>query len=289
MTQGLHGVYTAITTPFGEHGQLDISAFERMARRQLDNGIHGLVVCGTTGETPTLTQEEWSRMVRAGVEIAGGERPIIAGVGTNSTLGTQHNIERAAELGADVGLVVFPYYNKPNPAGIRQHVKACLEPGLPIMLYHVPGRTGQHLSGELLAEVCCYPGVVAIKEASGDMKIGGDVITGTPTPVLSGDDFSFLSLMSLGGAGVVSVLSNVAPAHTVRVFELYRAGEVAEAAAAMQRLWPLITFLFDEVNPVPCKAALEALGLCSRATRLPLAPYSGPSPQPILSDLGLHA
>ncbi|TVQ94119.1 MAG: 4-hydroxy-tetrahydrodipicolinate synthase [Deltaproteobacteria bacterium] len=281
------GVFTAIATPFGENGEVDLRAFERLARRQLERGIHGLVVCGTTGETPTLSQQEWASLVAAGVEHSDGKTPVIAGVGTNDTRSTVRNIERAAALGADAGLVVFPYYNKPNPEGIRQHVRACLKPGLPLMLYHVPGRTGQRLSGELLAEVCSFPGVIALKEASGDMRLGGDVITGTRTPILSGDDFSFLSLMSLGGSGVVSVVSNVAPAQTVEIYDHYRAGDPVSAAAALQRLWPLITFLFDEVNPVPCKAALEAIGLCSRATRLPLAPYDGPSPLPILNELGL--
>lgn len=287
MASDYHGVYTAIATPFTERGDIDHAAFRGLAQRQIDAGIHGLVVCGTTGETPTLLAEEWAEIVTEGVSAGAGRVPVIAGVGTNDTRSSVRTIERAGSLGVDAGLLVFPYYNKPNPEGIRRHVRACLEPGLPLMLYHVPGRTGQRLSGDLLTEVCGYPGVIGLKEASGDLRLGGDVITGTTTPVLSGDDFSFLGLMSLGGAGVVSVLSNVAPAHTVKVFKLYRAGEVASAAAELQRLWPLITFLFDETNPVPCKAALEALGLCTRHTRSPLAAYDGPSPIPLLADLGL--
>ena len=155
------------------------------------------------------------------------------------------------------------------------------------MLYHVPGRTGGRLSGSLLAEVSSYDNVIGLKEASGDMKLGGDVLQGTHTPVLSGDDFSFLSLCAMGARGVVSVVSNVAPAQTVEIWRLHQAGDVLGAAAALRRMWPLLNFLYCEVNPVPGKAAMEALGLCSRRMRLPLADYAGPVPTSALAELGL--
>jgi 4-hydroxy-tetrahydrodipicolinate synthase len=289
MSQRFHGVFTAVVTPFDARGAVDIAAFERLAARQLDNGVHGLVVCGTTGETPTLTAAEWEALIAAGVRVGAGRGPILAGVGTNDTRSTVRAVERAAELGADAGLLVFPYYNKPNAEGLRRHVAAALEPGLPLMLYHVPGRTGHRLGATLLAELCDLPGVIGLKEATGDLRLGADVLHRTKAPVLSGDDFTFLGLLAHGGAGVVSVLSNVAPAQTVEVFALHRDGRPAEAAAKMDALWDLTTFLFDEVNPVPCKAALAALGLCRADVRLPLAPWSGPSPAPILDALGLTA
>jgi 4-hydroxy-tetrahydrodipicolinate synthase len=281
------GVLTALITPFHEDGAVDYDAFESLTERQLAHGIHGLVACGTTGETPTLSQDEWEALIRIAVGIGHGRVPVIAGVGTNDTGSTIDNIERAAAAGVDAGLLVFPYYNKPNPNGLRQHVEAALDVGLPLMLYHVPGRTGHRLSADLLTELCAADGVIGLKEATGDVRLGGDVLSGTSIPVLSGDDFTFLGLTSMGGAGVVSVVSNVAPAHTLAVWERHQAGDTSGAAMAMQQLWPLITFLFDEVNPVPCKAALETMGLCRRHTRLPLAPYDGPTPAPILADLGL--
>jgi 4-hydroxy-tetrahydrodipicolinate synthase len=288
MSQPYQGVFTALVTPFDEAGRVDLDAYDRLAARQLDNGIHGLVACGTTAETPTLDDDEWASLIAHAVDIAAGKAPVVAGVGTNDTRTTVRNIERAAALGADAGLVVFPYYNKPNPDGIRAHVRAALGPGLPLMLYHVPGRTGSRLSGALLAEVSSYDGVIGLKEASGDMRLGGDVLAGTSTPVLSGDDFSFLSLCAMGGQGVVSVVSNVAPRQTVEIDALHRAGDGPGAAAALARMWPLLDFLYCDVNPVPAKAAMEAMGLCDRRVRLPLAPYSGPLPTGILAELGVR-
>jgi 4-hydroxy-tetrahydrodipicolinate synthase len=281
------GVFTAMVTPFDDSERVDLDAYGALVERQLSAGIHGIVACGTTAETPTLDETEQESLIRETVRVVRGRAPVVAGVGTNNTRTTVRAVERAGALGADAGLLVFPYYNKPNAEGIRAHVKAALEPGLPLMLYHVPGRTGHRLSASLLAEVSSYPGVIAVKEATGDMKYGGDLLTATRTPILSGDDFTFTALGAMGGAGVVSVVSNVAPAHTVACWNHLAEGRRIEAARALQTLWPLIDFLFAEVNPVPAKAALEALGLCHRRTRLPLAAYAGPSPRSHLETLGL--
>lgn len=280
------GVHTALVTPFDDHGAVDLDTYRALARRQLDNGVHGLVACGTTGETPTLTAAEWDACVRTALEVADG-RPVTAGVGTNSTRTTVENVVRAKSLGASAGLLVFPYYNKPNPQGLRQHVAQAAKVGLPLMLYHVPGRTGQQLSPTLLAELADIEGVVAVKEATGDLKYGGDLLIRTSTAVLSGDDFTFLALQSLGGQGVVSVVSNVAPAQTVAIYDAYVAGRVEEAARLMRELLPLVAFLFADTNPVPCKAALAELGLCSPRVRLPLGAYEGKPARPILEELGL--
>jgi 4-hydroxy-tetrahydrodipicolinate synthase len=283
----MHGVHTALVTPFSADGTIDVDAFETLCERQIAAGVHGLVACGTTGETPTLDDDEWAALVAAAVRVSAGRVPVCAGIGTSATTTTVRNAERAKALGADTGLLVFPAYNKPNPSGHRLHVDAALATGLPLVLYHVPGRTAQTLPARLLAELASRPGVVAVKEATGDLRYGGDVMTHTRTPVLSGDDFTFLGLLAQGGEGVVSVVSNVAPTQTVAVYDHFRAGRVAEARAAFVALWDLIGFLFAETNPVPCKQALAELGLCRPDVRPPLGPSSLSSPRPILAALGL--
>jgi len=283
----MFGIHTALVTPLSADGSVDLAAFEMLCHRQIDAGIHGLVVCGTTGEAPTVTAGEWADLVRIAVAAGQGVIPITVGVGTNCTTTTVERLDRAADLGATAGLVVLPYYNKPNPQGLRAHVTAADQVGLPMVLYHVPGRTGQRVPAPLLAELAQCEGVVAVKEATGDMRYGVDLITRTATPVLSGDDFSFLALLALGGMGVISVLSNVAPVHTVEVWDQWAEGNVEGATRTMHRLWELTSFLFADVNPVPCKAAMAELGLCLADVRLPLGAYQGPSPRPILERLGL--
>lgn len=278
----MRGIHTALVTPFTDSHALDLAALEACSERQIDAGIDGLVACGTTGESPTLSEDEWREVVRTVVRVSAGRVPVTAGVGTNDTRTTVRRVEQAREAGADAGLLVFPYYNKPNPEGLRNHVKAALEPGLPLVLYHVPGRTGQVVPAPLLSELADFDGVMAVKEASGDLRYGGDLLERTDTPVLSGDDFTFLPLLSLGGTGCISVLSNVAPQQTLAVQQAFEAGHHQDAIARMRRLWPLVTFLFSSTNPVPCKAAMAELGLCRPDVRLPLAAWDGPSPRDLL-------
>lgn len=283
----IRGIHTALVTPFTEDGSVDLDAFTRICERQIDAGIHGLVACGTTGEAATLSSEEWASVIRRAVEVADGQVPVTAGVGTNNTASTTSNIRRARELGADAALLVFPYYNKPNPDGLRGHVAASLAEGMPTVLYHVPGRTAQQLDVELFGELTRMSGVVAVKEATGDLRYGGDLIRRTPRPVLSGDDFSWLGLMAQGGAGCVSVISNVAPAHTVAIYKAMTEGRTADARQGFAELWDLATFLFSDTNPVPAKACLAEIGLGGPDPRLPLAAFNGPSPRPLLVELGL--
>lgn len=283
----MHGIHTALITPFHENGDLDIQTYRTLCQRQLDLGIHGLVACGTTGETPTLSLDEQEEVLRATLEVVCGRVPVTMGVGTNNTRTTISRIERAAAVGADAGLLVFPYYNKPNPNGIRAHVRTAASIGLPLVLYHVPGRTGQHLDSSLVAELTEIEGVIAVKEATGDVSYGTDLIGKTTASVLSGDDFSFLGLLAQGGVGCISVVSNVDPARTVATYESFIAGRTTEATQHLKALFPLMQFLFSESNPVPCKAAMEQMGLCNRAVRLPLAPFSGPAPVELLNSLGL--
>jgi 4-hydroxy-tetrahydrodipicolinate synthase len=282
-----HGIHTALITPFTADDQVDIAAFEALCQRQLDGGIHGLVPCGTTGETPTLTDAEQDAVNAAAIRVAGGKVPITVGIGSNSTRQTLANAERAAKVGADAGLLVFPYYNKPNPKGLIAHVQAVSSVGLPLVLYHVPGRTAHHLPVELLAELANLPGVIAVKEATGDVRYGTDLVSKTDRAVLSGDDFTFLGLLAQGSHGCISVVSNVDPAGTVAVYEHFAAGRGPEAAAALARMWELIGYLFAEVNPVPVKAAVAALGWCRPDLRLPLAGSSFPPPTELLRRLEL--
>jgi len=281
------GVHTALVTPFDASGEVDRTAFRALAERQIAGGVQGLVALGTTGESPTVTGDEWEQCVRDALEVANGRAVVTAGVGTNDTRSTVEKTEHAAHLGAHAGLLVLPYYNKPNAQGLRKHIAEAAAVGLPLVVYHVPGRTGQTLPAPLLAELVSMPGVLAVKEATGDLRYGGDLMKRTATPVLSGDDFTFLPLLSIGAVGVISVISNVAPAHTVAVWRAWREGRTADAAAGLRALWDLCTFLFSDSNPVPCKAAMAELGLCRPDVRLPLGNYAGPSPRPLLDALGL--
>lgn len=282
----MRGIHTALVTPFAADGSVDLDAYRLLAKRQLEAGIHGLVPCGTTGETPTLTQREWDDCLAVALEVADGA-PVTVGVGTNATASTVAFTRRARQAGASHGLLVFPYYNKPNPEGLRLHVSAAAAEGLPLVLYHVPGRTGQRLPSSLLCELAGIDGVIAVKEATGDLRYGTDVILGTDVPILSGDDFTFLGLLSHGGAGCISVVSNVAPALTVGIYDDFVAGRVDSAREGIARLYPLIAYLFSDTNPTPSKACLAELGLCRPDTRLPLATYQGPSCRALLESLEL--
>ncbi|HJN72692.1 MAG TPA: 4-hydroxy-tetrahydrodipicolinate synthase [Myxococcota bacterium] len=273
----MEGVHTALVTPFSGGG-VDLDAYRHLAIRQLDNGVDGLVPCGTTGEMPTLTRAEWAACIRAAVEVADGAH-VTAGIGTNCTATSVDNAHRALDLGASKGLLVLPYYNKPSPRGHKAHVAAVAAVGLPLVLYHVPGRTGQRLPVSLLAELCELDGVVAAKEATGDLRYGSELTATTSVSVLSGDDFTFFPLIAVGALGVISVVSNVAPRITTQLCAAARAGELDEARELHNRLMPLVEWLFSDTNPAPCKAAMAAMGLCEDEVRLPLAPVSSPPPE----------
>lgn len=276
------GVHTALVTPFDDKGGVDVQAWGTLLRRQLAAHVHGLVVNGTTGESPTLDAAERDRLLAAALDLAGDRAVVTMGVGTNDTRSTVANVERAKALGAHAGLLVLPYYNKPPIAGLVEHVRAAAAPGLPLVVYHVPGRTAQRLAARDLATLCNLPGVVACKEATGDIQFLQDLQLHTALPQLSGDDFTWLPALSVGAAGVISVLSNVAPADTVAVFEAWERGDVAAARSRHARLYPLVQFLFSTTNPIPAKAALAAMGLCSPACRLPLV--AGEPPPAALLD-----
>lgn len=270
------GVHTALVTPFRD-GELDMPAWTALLDRQLLGGVHGVVVAGTTGEAPTLDAAERDRLLRSTVAHVSGRVPVTMGVGTNNTRSTVANVEAAKAGGADAGLLVLPYYNKPSPNGLRAHVRAAAAPGLPLIVYHVPGRTGQRISPELLAELCAVEGVVACKEATGDLQYQQDFLAASSVAMLSGDDFTWLPALSVGGTGVISVLSNVAPALTVAVYEAWRRGDTRSASLTHARLYPVVRFLFAESSPGPCKAMLAAMELCANELRSPLTTTSAPS------------
>lgn len=276
MTLKLQGVLTALITPFKGDG-LDEEALRRLVAWQLEAGVHGLLACGTTGETPTLTADEYMRVVRVVVEAAGGRVPVLVGTGTNCTKTTIERTRVARDLGADAALVVAPYYNKPQQAGLVAHFEAVArEGGLPVVAYNVPGRTGVNITPETIVALSRLPGVIGVKEASGSTDPVREVVRQAPSffAVLSGDDGLALASFALGARGVISVASNIAPRQMVALWEAWAGGRTHEAAQTDRVLAPLYKALFLEPNPVPCKAAAQMLGLCSDFVRLPLVEAS---------------
>jgi 4-hydroxy-tetrahydrodipicolinate synthase len=279
------GAITALITPFRD-GAVDEDGLVRLIEFQLEQGIHGLVPCGTTGESPALTAEEHDqvvaltvRTVRAWSERTGRARvPVIAGAGANSTAEAINFSRSAARDGADALLHVTPYYNKPTQEGLYRHFAAvAAATPLPIVLYNVPGRTGVNLLPETVARLArdC-PTIVGIKEASGSLDQASEVrrFCGPDFALLSGDDSLTLPMLAIGGNGIISVLSNVAPAAVADLVEAWWDGDHAEAQALHLRLYSLARVMFIETNPGPVKAAAGMLGLCSGELRLPLAPVA---------------
>ena len=269
------GCGTALVTPFTADGGLDEAAVTRLARRQIDAGVHFLVPCGTTGESPTLSPAEKLRIVELVAAAAAGRAPVLAGAGGYDTRAAAALARDMAAAGADGLLSVTPYYNKPTPDGLRRHYAAIADAAdLPIVVYNVPGRTGCNVAPATLARLAEIPSVVGVKEASGDLGQLCEICRAAPDgfSVLSGDDAATLPLMALGGAGVISVAANEAPAEMAALVDLAAAGDFRAARAAHERLLPLMQVNFVESNPIPVKAALAAMGLIEEAYRLPMAP-----------------
>lgn len=269
------GTFTALVTPMRDDGarSLDLEALERLVEQQIAGGIDGLVPCGTTGEAATLSHEEWTTVVRETIRIAAGRVPVIAGTGSNSTAKTIETTQAAKELGVDGVLVVTPYYNKPSQAGLLAHYEAVLSAvSVPMILYNVPGRTACMMAPETTAALSRHADVVAVKEASGNLDAVAAIIDATDGrfAVLSGDDGLAVPMYALGGRGVISVVSNPAPARTAALYRSYRAGAVDDAARGQVALRALIGALFCESNPQPVKMAMHLLGLMEPCVRLPL-------------------
>jgi len=275
----LQGTLTALVTPFSADGEsLDLPALEALVEAQIQGGVSGLVPCGTTGEAPTLTEEEQLQVIKTTVAIAKGRVPVVAGTGSFSTKKTIHASKAALEAGADGVMVVMPYYNKPSQEGMRQHVLAIAK-AVPcsIVLYNIPGRSVVDLAAETTARICDEaPNVVAMKEATGNVLRAQELARrlGDRLTVLSGDDALTLPMMSVGARGVISVTSNVLPGPVSEVTRLALAGDWAGARKRHLALLELHGSMFLEPNPAPAKAALAHLGKMKPSVRLPLAPAS---------------
>ncbi|HUJ69513.1 MAG TPA: 4-hydroxy-tetrahydrodipicolinate synthase [Syntrophorhabdales bacterium] len=272
----LRGVFTALVTPFRD-GSVDEDALKRLVEFQVREGIDGIVPAGTTGEASTLSYEEHERVIELTVKWVAGKIPVIAGTGSNSTKETIELTEIAKNLGADLALVVAPYYNRPSQEGIYRHFKKVAEDvDLPLILYNIPGRTGVNMLPELVARLAQIPNVVAIKEAAGSMQQVADIyrLTKGAFPIFSGDDNLFLPMMSVGATGVISVVSNMVPAKMRMLGEAFLGGDVAKALSLHVELMPLFAGLFVEVNPVPVKEALHYMGYMEKDVRMPLCALS---------------
>jgi 4-hydroxy-tetrahydrodipicolinate synthase len=269
------GVGTALVTPFTRSGALDEAAVRRLTRRQIDAGIHFLVPCGTTGESPTLSEDERIRVVELVVEEANGKVPVLGGAGGYDTREVIHTAQRMKRAGARGILSVTPYYNKPTPEGLFQHYSAIAgDVGLPLVVYNVPGRTGCNVDVATLVRLAGVPGIVGVKEASGNISQMVEVCGAVPRDflVLSGDDALTLPLMAVGGRGLISVASNEVPAEMARMVEAAERNDFAAARRIHDELLPLMLVNFIESNPIPVKSAMAAMGLIEETYRLPMVP-----------------
>ncbi len=273
----LKGCFTAIVTPF-KNGKVDLDALKKIVRFQLENGVSGLVPCGSTGEAATLSPEEYTEVIKTVVAVAKGKVPVVPGVGTNSTAKSVEMVKKVSALGVDGLLVIVPYYNKPTQQGMAAHFSEIAKATrLPVILYNIPGRTGVNMLPSTVLELRKnFSHIVGIKEASGLLDQVSEIINSADDKfvVMSGDDSLTLPMMSVGAKGVISVVSNVAPAGMARMCEFFLEGDVVGAAAIHHDLFPLIKALFTETNPIPVKYAVSLLGLCQPEPRLPLLPLS---------------
>jgi 4-hydroxy-tetrahydrodipicolinate synthase len=271
------GVGTALVTPFRKDGSIDEPAVRRLARRQIDGGVHFLSPVGTTGEAPTLSHAEKLRVIELVVEETGGRVPVLAGAGGYDTRETIALIRDVEQVGADGILSVAPYYNKPTPEGLYQHFKAIAESTrLPIVVYNVPGRTGVNIDVPTIVRLAAIGNIVGVKEASGNVVQMCEIYAAAPSEfiLLSGDDPLTVAAMAVGGRGVISVASNVAPAEMAQIVEMAEKGDYAAARRLHTWLLPLCQVNFVESNPIPVKAAMAAMGLLDENYRLPMVPPS---------------
>ena len=268
------GMATAIVTPMTATG-IDYEALGRLIEFQIEGGINAIVVMGTTGENATIEPEDQKEVIRFTVEKVNHRVPVIAGTGTNNTEHVLHNTKNACEVGADAILVVTPYYNKATQNGLYTHFKTIADAStVPVILYNVPGRTGCALQPKTVAKLAEHPNIVGLKEATGNMSQMVELmhLCGDKIDIYSGEDALTVPMMAMGGAGTISVLSNVLPKESVAMTDACIAGDYKTAAAMQCKLLPLIKALFSEVNPIPAKAAVSAMGFGEENLRLPLTP-----------------
>lgn len=277
----LEGSIVALVTPMAD-GQVDYDALGRLIDFQLENGTQGLLPCGTTGESPTLSHDEHDKVIEFTVERAAGKAPVIAGTGSNSTQEALRLTRHANSAGADACLIVNPYYNKPTQHGMYAHVAAIAEVGLPIVLYNIPSRTGIELAPETVVKMYDeIEMVVAIKEATGNLNTSSQIASSCDITILSGDDSLTLPICAVGGSGVISVLANILPAEVRKLCDAITAFEMADACTQHLKLFPLFKAIFVETNPIPIKAAMAMAGMIRNELRLPLTPLSEQHRRPL--------
>jgi len=287
------GACTAIITPFGEHG-IDYDRLKKNLDYQFENGVSAIVVCGTTGEAATLTEEEHNEMVRVAREQTKDKMKLIVGIGSNHTAKALRRAEGAKSAGADAVLMVTPYYNKTSQKGLVEHFSYVADRvDIPLILYNVPSRTGIGLSVDSCRQLAGHPNIVGIKEASGDISFAGKLRSacGDDLYIWSGNDDCTVPLMSLGALGVISVASNILPGMVAKLCDLCLEGNFSEAAALYAKYAQLMSALFIETNPIPVKAAMKALSLDSGILRLPLTEIGTESRAKLLAamrDVGIN-
>ncbi len=274
------GILPAIITPFqrNERLDLDLDGLRSNIEFLLSKGIHGIVPCGSTGESATLSFEEHERVIETTVDVVNGKIPVVAGTGSNNTSEAITLTKAAKDLGADGVLVISPYYNKPNRAGLIKHYTKLASLDIPVIMYNVPGRTGQNLEVGLVAQLAREPNIVGIKEASGDISQVSQIMELTQDEefrVISGDDGITFPILALGGAGVISVAANVEPARMVAMYEYFRNGQITKARDLHYQMGPLFRAMFIDTNPIPVKKAVELRGMAGGPPRLPLDELDG--------------
>jgi len=275
----IEGVYPALITPFTKDDKVDKKGLKRLVEYVIEGGVAGIVPCGTTGESATLSHEEHKEVISAVVEYS--TAPVIAGTGSNNTTEAVDLTKYAEDAGADACLLITPYYNKPNVKGLKEHFRKIGDAvDIPLILYNIPSRTGQNVAAETMVEMAAeVKNIIGVKEASGDLKQIGTIIRlaaeqGLDFTVLAGDDFLTLPIMSLGGKGVISVAANIAPREMCAMFDAMAKRELEKAQEMNIKLYPLFDAMFLETNPIPVKKAAELMGLPSGHVRLPLGALS---------------
>ncbi|MFO1198072.1 MAG: 4-hydroxy-tetrahydrodipicolinate synthase [Burkholderiaceae bacterium] len=284
----IKGSIVAIVTPMHEDGRLDLDAYRRLIDWHVESGTAAIVAVGTTGESPTVDVDEHCEIVRVTVEHAAGRVPVIAGTGGNSTREAIELTQYAKKVGAAASLQVVPYYNRPTQEGLYRHFRAVAESAaLPVILYNVPGRTVADMSNETVLRLAQVPGIVGLKDATGDIPRGSDLLARLPEgfAVYSGNDDSALATIAMGGHGVISVTANVAPREMAQMCAAALAGDFPRALALNRQLLPLHLKLFVEANPIPVKWALAKMGRIPAGIRLPLTPLSDAYHETVLGAL----
>jgi len=293
------GAFTALITPMKDSGEVDYDGFRRLVQFQITEGIDGIVPLGTTGENPTLDADEEDEIVEIAVKESAGKIKVIVGAGSNDTRHMVKYVERAKKFGADAALVVTPYYNKPNDDGMLRHFEAAANVGIPIIVYNIASRTGKNIPTPLMEKIAQFKNIAGVKESSGDINQMGDVIRDIAMPkknsadkfyVISGDDSFTLPLISMGGDGVISVVSNLLPAKVKALTKAALEGRFEEARAIHYELLPFMKAAFVETNPVPIKKALSWAGLPAGPARLPLGKMSAANEailKKTMTDMGI--